>query len=72
MTEALVKQDDAAAMLEAAREGRLTVPSVFAALREGRLDEDKAKSILRELEAGRQISIVRLIRSLRAGLPVSL
>lgn len=67
MTEALVKQDEASAMLEAAKVGRLTVPSVFAALREGRLDEDKARAILRELEAGRELSIVRIIRSLRAG-----
>lgn len=67
MTEALVKQDEASAMLEAAKVGRLTVPTVFAALREGRLDEDKAKAILRELEAGRELSIVRIIRSLRAG-----
>lgn len=66
MTEALVKPDEAEGMLAAARDGQLKIPSVFAALREGRLSEEEARKILRELEAGRQPSILRIIRSLRS------
>lgn len=41
-------------LLEAARTGSLLIPRVFADLREGKLSEEEAKTILRELENVRQ------------------
>lgn len=41
-------------LLEAARAGSLLIPSVFADLREGRVSEDEARTILRELENVRE------------------